>query len=206
MAQRIVIIGAGENAEVVRTALEERYTVVGYLADGTPTKKILGPIADFKRYITDHLFFISIGNNTARKRIFEELQKMGANFVNAIHPLAHLEKTVKLGENVFIGAMSYVNVNTVLGNGVFINNACVVEHDNIVGDFTHLAPGTITGGGVTIGGQTFIGLGARINDHLTIGHDVVVGSGSVVIKALPDSCTAVGVPARTVKESLTSPS
>lgn len=198
MPKPLIIVGAGENAEVVRTSLELHYTISGYLANDNSSKKILGPVSDFTRYLKDHVFFVSIGNNTSRQRAFAMLAKAGATFANALHPLSRLEQSARLGKNVFIGAMSYVNVNVSLGDGVFVNNGCIVEHDNTIGNFAHLAPGVITGGGVTVGERSFLGLGARVNDHLTIGQDVTVGSGAVVTKTLPDTCTAVGIPAHII--------
>lgn len=198
MSKQLIIVGAGENAEVVRVCLEEHYMIAGYLADDATSKRILGKVEDFTRYLQEYVFFISIGNNAARERVFMKLKEAGATFANAIHPLSRIEQSARLGENVFVGAMSYVNVHSTLGDGTFINNACVVEHDNTIGNFAHLAPGVITGGGVKVGKRTFLGLGARVNDHLTIGQDVTVGSGAVVTKELPNSCTAVGVPARII--------
>ncbi len=196
MSKQLIIIGAGENAEVVRVGLEGHYTIAGYLADDATHKPVLGKVEDYARFLQGYVFFISIGNNPARERVFMMLKEAGATFANAIHPLSQIEQSARLGENVFVGAMSYVNVHSTLGDGTFINNACVVEHDNTIQNFAHLAPGVITGGGVKVGKRTFLGLGARVNDHLSIGQDVTVGSGAVVTKDLPNSCTAVGIPAR----------
>jgi serine O-acetyltransferase len=44
--------------------------------------------------------------------------------------------------------------------------------------------------------NVFLGTGAKILGGITVGKDVVVGANAVVIRDVPDGCTAVGVPAR----------
>ena len=75
-----------------------------------------------------------------------------------------------------------------------------MEHDAIIEPFVHLAPGVVTGGSVRVGRGTFIGLRSVINDHITIGERTVVGSGSVVVDDLPAYVTAVGHPAKIIKQ------
>jgi acetyltransferase-like isoleucine patch superfamily enzyme len=45
----------------------------------------------------------------------------------------------------------------------------------------------------------YIGAGATILQGVTIGECAVVGAGAVVVNDIPDSCVAVGVPARVVR-------
>lgn len=200
MTKKVIIIGAGENGQVIANTLSQKYKIFGFLDDSVTGKNIIGKVTDFKKFIKTYNFFISIGNNRVRVRIFNLLLDAGAGIVNAIHNLSNIEKNVKIGTNVFIGAKSYVNVNSTLEDNVFINNGCIVEHDNIIKSGTHLAPGVITGGGVHIGSLSFIGLGTTINDHLEIGNNTIIGSGSVVINNLPDHVMAAGVPAKIIKK------
>lgn len=53
---------------------------------------------------------------------------------------------------------------------------------------------------VTIGNGCWLGAGVRILPGITIGEGTHVGAGSVVIKNIADFCTAVGVPAKVIKE------
>ncbi len=57
---------------------------------------------------------------------------------------------------------------------------------------------TITGR-VVIGGHVDIGAGAKIIGPLTIGSHAKIGANAVVLKDVPDGCTAVGIPARIVR-------
>lgn len=63
-------------------------------------------------------------------------------------------------------------------------------------------PGSNISGGVKIGEGNFLGTGAKVINHEIIESNVTVGAGAVVIDDLPDGVTAVGVPARIVKEPL----
>lgn len=52
---------------------------------------------------------------------------------------------------------------------------------------------------VVIKDGAHIGIGAIIMPGVTIGVGAVVGSGAVVTKDIPDSCVAVGMPAKVIK-------
>ncbi|HQB40063.1 MAG TPA: hypothetical protein PL053_12440 [Deltaproteobacteria bacterium] len=45
-----------------------------------------------------------------------------------------------------------------------------------------------------------VGAGSTIIPNLNIGENVVIGAGSTVISDLPDNVTAVGSPARIIKQ------
>jgi len=200
MPKKIIVIGAGENSAVITNILKEQYTVAGFLDDHVKNNDILGPISMYKKYLQSHLFFITIGNNCIRSELFKKIKNGGGIFVNAIHKTAFLEQSIELGTNIFIGARSYININTRIDNHVFINNCCIIEHDNTILSGAHITPGVITGGGTKVGARTFIGLGSIINDHITIGDDTIIGSGSVVITDIASSVLVAGIPAKIVKK------
>lgn len=197
--KKLIIVGAGEHGKVASNILKNQYQISGYLDRNLKLPGVLGDIKSYKSYLKNHYFFVAIGNNTTRYKFYLMLKNSGARFVNAIHDTAIVDNDVHLGDNVFIGAMSYVNIGSWIGNNSHINNKCLIEHDNQIGEHCHLTPGVITGGGVAIGDHSFIGLGAVINDHLKIGERVIIGSGAVVIDNIPSDSVAVGVPAK-VKE------
>lgn len=96
-----------------------------------------------------------------------------------------------------------------IGRRVFIDHGfgVVIGETTIIGDDV-LIYQQVTFGGVslskgkrhpTIGNCCVIGSGAKILGNITIGDNCKIGANSVVIKDVPSSCTAVGVPARIVK-------
>jgi serine O-acetyltransferase len=44
-----------------------------------------------------------------------------------------------------------------------------------------------------------VGTGAKVLGNIRIGDNVKVGAGSVVVHAVPDNCTVVGIPGRVVR-------
>lgn len=52
----------------------------------------------------------------------------------------------------------------------------------------------------TIGDNVFIGAGARILGDVTIGDNAVIGANAVVVGDIPAGATAVGVPAKVIKQ------
>ena len=51
----------------------------------------------------------------------------------------------------------------------------------------------------TLGNHVVIGTGAKVLGNIRIGNNVKVGAGSVVVHAVPDNSTVVGVPGRVVR-------
>lgn len=203
MIKKIIIVGAGDNARVVANILSyyKQNKVVGFLDDKKRGKDILGPLSEFKRYKEDdYYFFISFGDCQLRKKIFLKFKKAKCRFINAVHPTACIEKNVKLGENVMVGAMSYININSTIGDNTIINNGCIVEHDNIIGKHCQLTPGVVTGGGVVIKDGAYVGLGAIIRDHIAIAKNCFIGARSNVVKDTISDSLYYGNPAKLIKK------
>ncbi|MBR3620100.1 MAG: serine O-acetyltransferase, partial [Clostridia bacterium] len=51
----------------------------------------------------------------------------------------------------------------------------------------------------TIGNNVMIGSGAKVLGPVIIGDNTKIASGAVVLRNIPENCTAVGVPAKIVK-------
>lgn len=93
----------------------------------------------------------------------------------------------------------------------YLNGIIVSYHARIGKNCTIMQQVTIAeehGRAACIGDNVFIGAGAKIIGGVNIGNNVKIGANCVVVRDIPDNCTAVGVPARiidrteeTVKES-----
>lgn len=102
-----------------------------------------------------------------------------------IHPGANI------GKSVFIDH----------GMGVVIGETCTI------GDGVTIYQGVTLGGTgkekgkrhPTIGNNVMIGAGVKILGPFRVGNNSRIGSGSVVLRAVPDNCTVVGIPAKVVR-------
>lgn len=145
-------------------------------------------------------FFISIGQNSIRKKIFEQLALQNFVPVNILHPSAIIDETSAVTKNgIMVAAGVCINPLVKIGNGVICNTGCIIEHECIIGDFCHVAPGAILCGNVTLGNNSFVGAGSVIKQGVIIGKNVTIGAGSVVIKNVADNETVAGNPSRKIK-------
>lgn len=210
--EKIVIIGAGGHAKVVcdslRLSLQKRGhgTVVGFVDDtrrlwGTTMLgfPILGPIGSLVD-LDIRSVIVAIGDNGARKSLYEWAKSKGYALVNAIHPTAVIAEDVAIGEGVAIFGTVVVNPGSSIGDNVILNTGCTVDHDCSIADHVHIAPGAHLAGGVVVAEGAFVGTGASIIPYRKVGQWSIVGAGGVVVDDIPDHVTAVGAPARVIKE------
>lgn len=88
------------------------------------------------------------------------------------------------------------------GSGVVIGETAVIGDDCLVYQGVTLG-GTGKDKGKrhpTLGNNVMVGSGAKVLGPFTVGNNVKIAAGAVVLEALPDNCTAVGVPARIVRQ------
>lgn len=142
-------------------------------------------------------FFIAVGDNKIRKKVFIELEEKGLLPENAVHVTAVIDASAKIANNgVMIAALVAINPLAVIGKGAICNTGCIIEHECEVGEFAHIGPGAVLCGNVKIGEGTFVGANAVIKQGIKIGSNVMIGAGSVVVKDVADNLTVVGVPAK----------
>lgn len=150
--------------------------------------------------LDEHYWFVSIGDNRIRSRVYEKLETHTRGFgTNAIHPTAVIASSVEMEEGVMVAAGAVLNPLARIGFGVICNTGCIIEHECIIGDFAHIAPGAVLAGNVTVGDGAFVGANAVVKQGVQIGRDAVVGAGAVVLRDVPAGQTVVGNPAR-IKE------
>ena len=82
---------------------------------------------------------------------------------------------------------------------VTINLACTLGHDAIIKSYSSLMPSVNVSGEVVIEEGVFVGTGVKIVNQVIIGKNSIIGAGAVVSKSIPESCTAVGIPAKPLK-------
>lgn len=210
MKDKALLYGAGGHAKVIIDILEKegRYEIAGIIDDNSKLQgkhlqgyKIIG---GFEVLLSSDYqgckLIIAIGENRVRKGLYERVKVLGYEFASAVHPSAQIAKDVSLGCGTVVMANAAINPGAVIGKQVIINTGATIDHDCVLGDFVHISPGAHLAGNVTVGELTHIGIGASVVPGVKIGRNSIIGAGAVVIDDIPDNVTAVGVPARVIKE------
>lgn len=148
-------------------------------------------------------YFIGVGHNGIRRKIFQQLVEHLGRPINAIHPSSVISASVELKNGIMISANATINPLVSLGHGVICNTSCSIDHECVIEDFAHVAPGAVLCGNVTVGAGSFVGANAVIRQGVRVGKNVTIGAGTVVIRDIPDNTMVVGNPQRIlVKEEI----
>ena len=216
--QKLVIIGAGgfarETLDVVDAinAQKPQYDMLGFIADpdyaaaGTilNDKPILGGfdwLADAQQADNAAIQVVcGVGAPQHRHKLIQRAQATGATFATLIHPNALLTRWVQVGPGSIITAGCVLTNQIVIGQHVHVNLDCTLGHDVVLHDYATLAPGVHVSGNVTLEQGVYVGTGANLIEKLTVGRWSIVGAGSTVTKDIPANTTAVGVPAKVIKQ------
>ena len=102
-----------------------------------------------------------------------------------------------------------IHPGATIGRGLFIDHGMgvVIGETAVIGDNCLLYQGVTLGGTgkdkgkrhPTLGNNVLVGAGAKVLGPFTVGNNVKIAANAVVLNAIPDDCTAVGVPARIVR-------
>lgn len=210
--KNIVIIGGGGFGREVKMLIDQinevdkKYNFLGYYDDGMEPLSlingypVLGSISDLNTISEEVCVVLAIGTSQLRENILLQINNSVIEFPILIHPNVIIgDDMVFIGEGCIICAGSILTVNINIGKHVIINLVCTVGHDTIIGDFCSLMPAVNISGEVNLADCVYIGTGAKIINQVSIGKNTIIGAGAVVTKSLPANCTAVGIPAKSIK-------
>jgi bifunctional UDP-N-acetylglucosamine pyrophosphorylase/glucosamine-1-phosphate N-acetyltransferase len=123
-----------------------------------------------------------------------------------VGPFAHIRPGCTIAANCHVGNFAELKA-TSLAAGAKVGHHSYLG-DAEVGERANIGAGTITANynGVEkvktlIGANAFTGVGTLIVAPAGIGIGAKTGAGTVVLADIPDGCTAVGVPARIIREA-----
>lgn len=140
-------------------------------------------------------------NNEVRLKQINRCRQHGMELVSAIHPSVTILAGATIEPGVWINAGSLIGYKAEIESGVLINTGAQIDHHNVLRQCCQVDPGVVTAGNVTLRECCHIHTGATIINRIEIGRSSVVGAGAVVIRNIPANCTAVGVPARVIREA-----
>ncbi len=208
LKKNCIIVGAGTYGQVYAQYLKEDYNIIGFVDDNETLHqkyidniKVLGNIKSLELIKEQVAVFIPIGNNKTRIKIIEYVKSLRFETPSFIHPTVTIDKSVKIGEIVYILANSSIMPLTTIENFVMISMGVNIAHHNTIQSGVFISQGANIGASLTIGKGAFIGISAVLMTGITrVGCDSYVGAGAVVIKDVPDGATVVGNPARIIKQ------
>ena len=156
---------------------------------------------DYLATIEENIWvIIAVGAARVKKIIAEKLsQYENIHFATLIDPSVILSDRIEIKEGSIICAGTILTVDITIGRHVILNLDCTVGHDVIIEDYVTAYPSVNISGNVIVGEEAELGTGMQIIQGKRIGKQSIVGAGSVVIKDIPEQCTAVGSPAKPIK-------
>ncbi|TDC66683.1 sugar O-acetyltransferase [Streptomyces hainanensis] len=155
------------------------------------------------RLLEDYRLEVVAGREErAREILAEVLGSLGQDAV--VRPPLFVD----YGENVHIGARTFVNFNLTALDvaAITIGEDCQIGPNVQLLTPTHpVEPGPRrdkleAARPITLGDNVWLGGGVTVCPGVTIGDNTVVGAGAVVARDLPANVVAVGNPARVVRE------
>ena len=209
----LIIFGASGFGREVAWAVERMnkvsstWNLLGFMDDddsiqGTKINgyKVLGKSSDVSKY-PETFFVCAVGASRTREKIINNMKNVNPSikFGTVIDPSVEMSDLVTIGEGTIICAHTIITVNISIGNHVIINLDCTIGHDAIIKDFVTLYPSVNVSGITNIGHAVELGTGMQIIQGKSIGDYSIVGAGAVVVKDIPEKCTAVGSPAKPIK-------
>ncbi len=199
----VCIVGASGHGKVVLGVLRSsRTAVLGFYDDDealagriVSDAPVLGTVADFARRAGQAI--VAIGDCMVRRQVVEMCRD--ACWIEAIHTMAWVDPTARIGQGTVICAGAVVQADSDIGRHCIVNTGATIDHDCRVADFVHVCPGANIGGGVMIGDGTWVGIGSAVIQGVRIGSNVMIGAGATVLRDIPDNAVVVGSPARIVR-------
>ena len=209
----IAIFGVGGFGREVLALIKDinkaqpTWNIVGFFDDGHNKGEIvngyptLGNTDDLNKWGKPIGVAISVGSPVIKKKIISKITNPLVYYPTLIHPSVWIgdKDFVEIGDGCIICAGVMITTNVTIKNFVILNLQCTVGHDSVINDYAAFMPSVNISGEVTIGEGVYVGTGAKLINQLTIGEYTIVGA--VVTKALPARCTAVGIPAKPIKNN-----
>lgn len=212
--KKIAIYGSGGFGREVQmlindiNKIEPTYKIIGYIDDNKKVGDLVNgiPVLGGKDYLNSVsepiCLTIAIGSPDTKKLIVQSISNKYISFPTLIHPTCIIgnDSITKIGEGCIICAGNIITTNIIIGDFVILNLMCTVGHDTTIRSYCSFMPSVNISGEVEIGEQVYVGTGAKIINQLKINNNTIIGSGAVVTTSLPSNCTAVGIPARVIKQ------
>jgi sugar O-acyltransferase (sialic acid O-acetyltransferase NeuD family) len=211
--KNIIIIGAGgvgrETVMLIKdiNRVKRTWNLLGFVDDNKDLTgkrvndyKVLGTI-DFLNDFEKEVFIVcSISNPFLKKQVFSRISNPKINYANLVHPSTIISEDCVMGYDIIVHANCIITTNVTLGNHIQVNPQCGIGHESVIKDYNSLYWNVNISGNVEVEEGCIIGTKATILQRVNIGKGSIIGAGAVVLKNIPENCTAVGVPAKLIEK------
>ncbi|HEX5184300.1 MAG TPA: acetyltransferase [Allosphingosinicella sp.] len=198
--RRALIFGKGGHARVIRSLLP--HAEFRFVVDRDPAPGDL-PQADFfadgGSAAEGCDLFIGIGDDHARRLLFDRLKALGLDIASCIAPTAWVAPGATLGEGVFLGPGATICAGSRIGDNVIVNTHGAVDHDCAIGADTQIAPGATLGSHLKVGRACYFGMKSCVLPRLEIGDGARIMAGALVVRPVPAGVLVGGSPARVMR-------
>lgn len=211
MTSRLVIIGAGEFAQIANEYFthDSDYSVdafcvhSSYIKEGVIDGRPVVPYEEIgSRYPAEDVrVFVAIPAtrlNRLRREFYEDLKGRRYRFATYVSSRAFVWRNANVGENTFIFENNVIQPFVTIGNNCVLWSGNHVGHRAVIEDHVFVASHVVISGYCRIGSGSFLGVNATINDHVSIGNNVVIGSGAVISRDAEDGRVYSGGSAKAV--------
>lgn len=206
----LIIIGAGNvGGFLAYNLIEFPYNIIGFL-DDDPEKHgkvlygypVLGGVDDISEYITEGFLNVIVGiaNPKVKMAIVEKCKGLPILFPTIIMENVWLSERVSAGKGVVLYPGVSVNFETTIEDFVILNMNCAIGHNCHISKYSTLAPSVSLAGFTYLENCVDMGINSATLQNVRIGNSSVIGGMAMVIDDIPSNCTAVGVPARVIKQ------
>lgn len=206
MVSKLILIGGGGHCHACIDVIEstKKFGIIGVL--DTKDKlgqfvldySIIGTDEDLPKLINrDTWFLITLGHIKSfalRRKIYENLESLGANIATVISENALVSKYSSIGRGTVIMHRATIGAGSKIGQNCIINTNANIEHDTIVGNDVHVSTHAVVNGNCELKNGVFIGSNTTIFHGISIENDTVVGAGSLVTKNITEKGIYYGNP------------
>ena len=215
----IILIGAGEHGSELYSYINDLSKInpdlklTGVIDENKPKgniweTQIIGNFQDLKTFLSQNKndifhYITATGDNHLRARFVSSIENLGMSNIKPwtlIHEKSVVGHHNDIGEGTCLAPNTIITTNAKIGKHCILNVKVSVSHNSVIGDFVNLNPNVTICGNVKIGNGCYIGAGATVIDKIKIGDWVVIGAGAVVTRDIESNVTAVGIPAKIIKE------
>lgn len=216
MAKKLILFGASNFGDEIvqlfrdinKSGKEAQWDIIGFLDDNPDMKgkirngvSVLGGKAWLmENHKNDCHYVCCIGSPKAKSKIVKHLKTFNVKFASGIHPSVIMSETTSIGEGTVITAGNIFTTNIKVYDHVIFNLACTLGHYSVVYNYCTINPGVNISGDVILEEGVLLGTNAAILEKITIGQYSIIGAGAVVNKNIPANVTAVGIPAKIIKQ------